>query len=116
MKKLLFALAGFMFLAFASCGDDNNANSIIPSRGSKEYEMNKKIYKAYKAQLEKAKECKDLDAAIENALRESDLKFEDLFKEFEGKDTMTAKEKEEIKKMNEDIDKLLKEQKEKLCK
>ena len=103
-KSLLVALVGFMFLAFASCS------------GSAEYELNKKMYKATKAQLEKAKTCEDLQKVPENALKECNLKAEDLFKKFEGKDTMTAKEKEEVEKWEKEIEKLTEEKTKELCK
>ena len=98
MKKMLLALImGVIMIGFASCGGNDGH--------SKAFRESKKILDNIKSQVEKAKDCDEVDMAAFGILG--------LFG-VEGIEDMSEAEQEELSKISDEIDKVMADKKAKL--
>lgn len=101
-KTLIIALAGMMLFAFTQCGGGGS------SKGSKEFQDNKKAINEMTKILKNAKTCEDLDKLY-------DIEDEMDKKEYDEKEKMTDVERSEMLTLAGDLFELLGEKNKELC-
>lgn len=101
MKKTLFALVmSVIMIGLASCGGNNGH--------SKAFNQSKKILDNIKSEIQKAKDCDDVDMAAFGILGLLGV---------EGVDAMPQSEQDELSKLTDEIDKVMADKKAELnCK